>query len=130
MAYQILRLDDPPGLCVAYTGTVTGEEVRASFDDLAEYVRRDGIPEPIHVVWDARGISALSISPDDLPVLDRAMQALEQVLCDGPSVIVYRLGKADVHVLGKLLFARAPQGRRRRATFTDYDEAIRWLKSA
>ncbi len=129
MCHVIKPLHDPPGLCVVFSGALTGADVRAAFEAVTEHLLQGAFRRPISLLWDARSVARLVMVPEDLPALYAALERMEQALQAGRTAILIRKGESDVYIMSKLLAARAPQGRRVRATFTDEHAALAWLST-
>ncbi len=128
MGYEI-KLDEHACLLISLKGHVSAVDLLGSLREATRLVRAQAAP-PHHSVWDARLVTGLDVGADVLPALDEMMKELEASMGEGRSATVMNLGQINPLLLTQLLSARAPQGKRERAQFTEYDAAQDWIRLA
>lgn len=110
---------------VTLTGRVDGGQLREAMAEL--YGHPDWQPG-YSALWEARAVDSIAIAPEDLPSISETLVGLQDRVGPGRGAWVVRGEMAQS--LGVLLARRAQQQGHERRSFTDPQEALRWLAEA
>ncbi len=107
------------------TITLTGAvDVQTAIEALACYRHPDWRPD-FQALWDTRGVTGLSVAPDDLDRFTEELTALAPLLGEGRSAFVV---PDEVHRgIAHLIFRRQPPAGRVRRVFRTMEKALAWL---
>jgi hypothetical protein len=122
MSYRVLISEPDAFAVIALSGVVVWDDAAAAMRAL--YAHPAWTPS-VHVLWDARAITALDIPPTDLPAIRALLAETAASRAGGRSAV---LVKNDVVATLAMLFARmAPPTGRMTRTFDRLEDALRFL---